>query len=376
MHILYDHQMFAIQKIGGISRVFIELMRELSRSYDCFIHWYRGIKTDDYDISEYRHLLKRYWSIPNWCLLLPNANQEYINRSLFQYFILTSNRQYDIYHPSYYDAAFLDIAKPKKLAVTICDMIPEKILIGNPQFAHKFKNVIASKKILAQRSDIIFAISESTKKDIIEILEIKPEKIKVTYLASRIQDFSLTDLPEPCRVKPYFLYVGTRSKYKNFEIVMQAFAVESRLSTNFNLVCFGGTSDFLKPEIEFMEKNRIRENFIYIRGDDSLLKTLYSHAQALVYPSRYEGFGLPPLEAMECQCPVICCLTSSLPEVVGDAANYINSDSVEDLVRAMQKVVEDSEYRASAIAKGKQQASLFAWEKSARATWDGYRSVM
>lgn len=376
MHILYDHQMFAIQKVGGISRIFIELMREFSQSSDCFIHWYRGIKTDDYDISAYRDRLKRYWSIPNLPFKLVNLDREYINRSLFKYFIQTFNGQYDIYHPSYYDATFLEIAKSKKLAVTICDMIPEKILSGNPQLASKFKNVVESKKILARQADIIFAISESTKKDVVDILQIEPEKIQVTYLASRIKDFPLAELPEPCRSKPYFLYVGTRSKYKNFELVMQALATEPQLSNNFNLVCFGGSSDFLEPEIEFMEKHHIRENFIYLRGDDSLLKTLYTNALALLYPSRYEGFGLPPLEAMECQCPVICCSTSSLPEVVGDAAIFINSDSAEDLATAMQKVVGDLEYRAAALAKGRQQASLFTWEKSARQTLDGYRSVM
>ncbi|NEO96350.1 MAG: glycosyltransferase family 4 protein, partial [Moorea sp. SIO3G5] len=133
--------------------------------------------------------------------------------------------------------------------------------------------------------------------------------------------------------------------------------------------------DFLESELRVMEENNMRQNFIYLRGDDALLKTLYCNAQALIYTSRYEGFGLPPLEAMECQCPVVCCLTSSLPEVVGDAASLFEPDSVDGLVNAMEIVVEDSEQRASMIEKGRQRAKLFTWQKTAQLTLDGYRSI-
>ncbi len=376
MDILYDHQIFAIQKFGGISRIFIELMREFSRQSDFSIHWHRGIQTDDYDISEYRNQLKRYWAIQRMPFKLLGLTHDDINRFTFKWFGRTLGRKYDVYHPSYYDDSLLEIVQAENLAVTICDMIPEKFLSENPQLLNKFKQVIQGKKALAERAEIIFVISQNTKNDLVEILKVDPQKVKVTYLASRIKDFSVTELPEICRSKPYFLYVGTRSKYKNFEIVMQAFAASPQLRANFQLVCFGGSCEFLKPELKFMAENNIRENFIYLRGDDSLLKTLYSNAQALVYTSRYEGFGLPPLEAMECQCPVICCQNSSLPEVVGDAAVFFNPDSVEELVAYMKTVVEDTDKRALMLEKGQWRASLFSWEKVSRLTLEGYREII
>ncbi|NEP23821.1 glycosyltransferase family 1 protein [Moorena sp. SIO3I6] len=371
MDILYDHQMFAIQKFGGISRIFIELMRELSPNSDCSIHWHRGIKTDGYDISEYCDQLTRYWVMPKLPFPTGKVINDTINKLSFQWFVRRFGRQYDIYHPTYYDADLVEIVKPKKLVITIHDMIPEKFLSGQA----KFQPLIKNKQQLVEQSDLIFVASENTRNDLVDLLGVNPEKTKVTYWASRIQDANECELPKDCRSQPYFLYVGTRSKYKNFEIVLKAFAASPKLRDNFKLVCFGGSCDFLESEFKVMEEHNMRQNFIYLRGDDTLLKTLYCNAQALIYTSRYEGFGLPPLEAMECQCPVICCLTSSLPEVVGDAASLFEPDSVDGLVNAMEIVVEDSEHRASMIEKGRQRAKLFTWQKTAQRTLDGYRSI-
>ncbi|NES45232.1 glycosyltransferase family 1 protein [Moorena sp. SIO2C4] len=371
MDILYDHQMFAIQKFGGISRIFIELIRELSPNSDCSIHWHRGIKTDGYDISEYRAQLTGYGVIPKFPFPTGKAINDTINKLSFQWFVRRFGRQYDIYHPTYYDADLVEIVKPKKLVITIHDMIPEKFLSGQA----KFQPLIKNKQQLVEQADLIFVASENSRNDLVELLGVNPQKTKVTYWASRIQDAKEFELPKDCLSQPYFLYVGTRSKYKNFEIVLKAFAASPKLRDNLKLVCFGGSCDFLESELRVMEEHNMRQNFIYLRGDDALLKTLYRNAQALIYTSRYEGFGLPPLEAMECQCPVICCLTSSLPEVVGDAASLFEPDSVDGLVNAMEIVVEDSEHRASMIEKGRQRAKLFTWEKTAQLTLDGYRSI-
>ncbi len=373
MRILYDHQMFSIQRFGGISRIFIELMRELSANSECSIHWYRGWHKDGYDIQDYRARLGRYWAFPRETFKLQqNWNYDAINKLTLNAFILTSGKKYDIYHPSYYDASLFSIVKSQKLVITIHDMILEKFLSN----LVRFQKFIDAKRYLVERADLIFVNSRNTEKDLVELLNVNPQKIRITHWATRIQDICPAKLPNICCDKPYFLYVGTRSKYKNFNMLVQALAADKWLKSNFNVICFGGTSDFTEPELESIEVNNLRQNFIYLTGDDGLLKALYEQAQALVYTSQYEGFGLPPLEAMECQCPVICCPTSSLPEVVGDAAAFFNPDSVEELVACMKMVVEDRDERTLMLEKGLERASLFSWEKASKLTLEGYREII
>jgi glycosyltransferase involved in cell wall biosynthesis len=185
------------------------------------------------------------------------------------------------------------------------------------------------------------------------------------------------DMPLVAREKPYFLYVGTRSKYKNFNILVQAMASSEWLKNNFQVICFGGSSEFLKSEVKYQIEHQVADNFTYLRGDDTLLKSLYQHAQALVYPSLYEGFGLPPLEAMSCGCPVVCSRTSSLPEVVGSAATFFEDlSSAEELAAAMTRVVTDSTYRQQSIQTGLVQSKAFSWQQTADLTLIGYRSIL
>jgi glycosyltransferase involved in cell wall biosynthesis len=156
---------------------------------------------------------------------------------------------------------------------------------------------------------------------------------------------------------------------------MRAFAASEWLRIHFKVVCFGGTSDYLEPELAFFREQGMRDRFIYCSGNDAVLKALYEGAVALVYTSRYEGFGLPPLEAMQCGCPVICCPTSSLPEVVGEAAVFFDPDSPEELTNCMRRVIEDKETREELIRKGSCQANRFSWERTADATLEGYRAI-
>lgn len=362
MKILYDHQMFAIQKFGGISRIFIELMRELSLSSECSLAWYRGWHLDGYDISDYRSQLWRYWSFP-W------VNNSQLNSTFFKLF--NWQKKYDIYHPTYYDASLLQEVKYYKLAITVHDLILEKFLNN----LERFQPQIRDKKILVEKADLVFVNSLNTKKDLVEILNIEESKIVLTPWATRINTVIPSNTPEKAQGKPYFLYVGTRSKYKNFPILVKAFAQDTWLAKNFNVICFGGTSNFTPPEQELINENNLGNNFIYLAGDDSLLKRLYLDAQALVYTSRYEGFGLPLLEAMVCNCPVICCPVSSLPEVVGDAAIYFESDVVESLITSLKLVVENENQRQIILAKGQERAKLFSWQKTAQLTLAGYQSL-
>jgi glycosyltransferase involved in cell wall biosynthesis len=142
------------------------------------------------------------------------------------------------------------------------------------------------------------------------------------------------------------------------------------------VVCLGGSTSFTEIERQFFAEHGLAETFLHLPGDDSLLKVLYHHALGLVYPSRYEGFGIPPLEAMETGCPVVCCPVSSLPEVVGDAALFFAPDAPDELVERLHSLLDDAALRADLIARGKARAGRFSWDGMVEQTMAGYRAVL
>jgi len=371
MRVLYDHQMFSIQRFGGITRIFIELLRELSKSPEVSLHWYRGLHRDGYDISDFQGRLGRYQAFAQPPFLLRGRSPEKINRFGLRWFQRMSLHGFDVYHPTYFDLDVGEIARAKRLVITVHDMILERYLWN----LERFRPVIERKRRLVERADLIIVNSLSTKTDLVEMTGIDPAKARVTYWASRIGEAQNVPCSAVTQGTPYFLYVGTRSKYKNFEVLMRVFSENEWLARNFQVVCFGGTSPYLPDEMRFFREHSLLDCFRYVSGGDGLLRSLYENAVALVYTSRYEGFGLPPLEAMQCGCPVICAPTSSLPEVVGDAALFFDVDASEQLADCMRRVAEQPELRARLVKKGKARAALFSWERTAQATLDGYRAV-
>ncbi len=370
MRILYDHQMFAIQRHGGISRIFIELMKGLAPLPDCEISWHRGWHLDEYDVTPFRAALRAYADGGEE----PGDRAE-VNRRGFERFLAEAIPEggFDIYHPSYYDAALLDLPKARHLALTIPDLIPEKYFGG----LERFQPLLRDRRTMIGRADLILAISESTKRDLLELFPtVDPTRVHVTLLASSMGEVQAAQtLPDVCQEKPFLLYVGTRSKYKNFELLVRAFAARPALADAYNVVCFGGPEG-LEGELKTLPPGKARGAFRPLRGDDSLLKAVYQAAAALVYTSRYEGFGLPPLEAMECGCPVICTASSSLPEVVGDAALFVDPDNPDGLAAQIETLANDAGRRADLVAAGRAQAGNFSWRKTAAATLAAYRKLV
>ena len=315
MRVLYDHQMFALQKFGGITRVFVELARRLSQQPDCSVSWYRGYHTNSYDVSDFQGRLGRYWAterLPAW--VDRRWSREQVNAFGLRWFSRTIPGGVDIYHPSYFDPSVLPLVRSRRLAVTVYDMILERLMAD----LERFRPSLEGKRQIVERADLIFVISESTRRDLIELLGVDHRKTVLVYPASDIGNVPTGALPPELQGKPYLLHVGPRSKYKNFTVLQEAFARSERLRRELHVVCLGGP-EFQEPELQFFAEHGLTDRFLRVTGDDAFLKALYQHAVAFVYPSRYEGFGIPPLEAMTVGCPVVCCPTSSLPEVVGDA---------------------------------------------------------
>lgn len=380
--ILYDHQIFT-QKYGGISRYFCELLREMGDDPEFSLEL--GVKFSDNAYLRELPLLpvKPVTTFENFCFGLnftgkgrlyqtlekfDLVNSLYCNKALSEK-LLKENR-FSIFHPTYYDPYFYKYLNNKPFVLTIYDMIYE---LYHGQLPNK-EVTITNKRFLAEKADLIIAISESTKCDIINLYGIQPEKIKVIYLGNSLintETDPAVKLPEK-----YVLFVGNRGLYKNFKTFVKAIAPLFLQDKNLFLVC-GGGDDFVQEELNFFKELSCENRIIYqaIVADRTLV-SLYKNALVFAFPSLYEGFGIPVLEAFSCGCPVILSNVSSLPEIAADAAEYFNPEDELSVRTAVSKVIYDEAKRVEMRKNGFERLKNFSWEKSATETKQVYESLI
>lgn len=367
MKVLYDYQIFTSQIYGGISRYFYELLQNFKSDdeieYKLSLKYSNNYYLKKLDNLPYKRFFERHSFKGKYRLL------NILNRKISQKYI--SKWDYDIFHPTYYDPYFLDFLNGRPFVLTIFDMIHE---IYPEIFSFKDK-IPEWKKTLAQKAIKIIAISENTKRDIIKILGMDEGKIEVIYLGNSLKinkDINTINIKIP---KKYILFVGSRKGYKNFELFIDAVSPLINEDNELNIVCAGG-GDFNKVEIEKFISLKIRDKLFYYSGNDSTLAYLYQKAVAFVFPSLYEGFGIPVLESFACGCPVICSKTSSLPEVAGDAAIYFDPTDKLSMLNSIQKVIYNNELKKQLIKKGIERVKEFSWDKTAKKTKKLYEDIL
>ena len=232
-----------------------------------------------------------------------------------------------------------------------------------------------------QRSDHILTISEFSKREIVELLHVPEERISVVHCAPHFSDSleSFQTVSETYRLrKPYLLYVGTIEPRKNLTRLIQAYQMlKQEKQIPHQLVLAGGkgwaNEEIIRAAAPLQESgDLVMTGFI----SEAEKNALYANADAFVFPSLYEGFGIPPLEAMNLNCPVICSNAASLPEVVGDAARLVDPMSAEDLADGIWQVLSDRKYAADLIQRGKQQIQKFSWDQSAQKFMDVCKGVL
>ncbi len=365
MRILYDHQTFTWQEYGGISRYFYELIRRIKEK-------------DHADVSvlfsnnEYIDPL----NLPNVHSFFPNVTfkgklrlMDYLNKGKSLRYI--GKAEFDIFHPTYYDPYFLKLIGGKPFVVTFLDMIHEK-------FSYKYKELAQDSKIYENKRNLletaskVIAISQSTKNDIVEIFGVNPDKIKVIYLASSFNESFST--AKRVVDAPYLLYVGNRSMYKNFTFFLESILSILQDNKLLHLVCAGG-GRFNETEMNMLTKLGLKNRVIHKSINDAILANLYKNAEVFVFPSLYEGFGIPVLEAFSCGCPCILSDGGSLSEVGGDAAIYFNPESTDSIVYALRTVLNDNEMRLKLREKGYRRQKLFSWDKTYEQTVTLYKSL-
>jgi glycosyltransferase involved in cell wall biosynthesis len=367
MRIVYDHQVFSWQKYGGISRYFCELAVRIASDSETTVQVFAPLYVNEYlrRVQQVPHLVRgmKVPQVPKTGRMMNLANRFLVRKWL-------GRSSPDVVHETYYSDRPL-APKSSKIVVTVYDMVHEKFN-GGCLSADKTGS---NKAMAVARADHVICISENTKKDLIELLDIRPEKISVIYLGYELECASPEKKSERTQ-EPYILYVGNRDRYKNFSRLLQVYASSAWLQSNFKLVCFGGPP-FTGTELQEIRRLGIPQAYVVrMDGNDAALARLYAGAAAFVYPSLYEGFGLPLLEAMAYDCPVVCSDSSSIPEVVGQAGEYFDPTDVHSIAAALDKVLGSSEHASELIRKGRQQVKRFSWDKCAQNTLRVYRELL
>ena len=364
MRVAFDHQIFAWQAVGGISRYAWELARHLASV--------RGVEpTIVAPLYMNRYIDatgavavhgRRIVAIPRAGRLLCALTAPWARRVLAKVVP-------DIVHETYYSAAS-SAPKGARSVVTVHDMIHERI---GPTSAI-VDRTSPLKRQAVSRADHIICVSESTRRDLIELFRVEPARVSVVHHGCWLPPTMADDVGASSR--PYLLFVGQRGGYKNFEGLLRAYAAAPVLRENLDVVCFGG-GGLRGGERELIRRLGIpAAKVVQVSGADDVLAMAYRRAALLVYPSRYEGFGMPAVEAMAMGCPVACANTGALPEICGDAAEYFDPVETGAIAGAVLRVLETSERRRLLVARGFERARQFSWRRCAEKTAGIYASLL
>ena len=366
-----------MQRFGGVSRSYAELISHLQdRECQCKVGLKEsnnayvglsGIKPLHYTHDKYfngrkwfkgqRTLTRKIMQVAGHENDGLNINQEYCIK-------LLKKQQFDIFEPTFFDSYFLPYLNGKPFVLTVHDMIPELLNVDKPQ--------AELKQQLCPLATHIHVPSQNTKEDLIRIMGIPSEKVTVI-------PHGAPDTPpkrKPIFDFPYLLYVGARWSYKNFEpFIIECADIISQYP-DLKVICTG--APFSDEESALLSKLKIQEQVVNMpHVSEEQLQSLYQHAVAFVYPSAYEGFGIPILEAFVNKCPVLLNNASCFPEIGDDAAIYFDIYQNGNLAEHIMELLQYSEEeRQQIINNGTQRAKCFSWEESARKLKQVYENIL
>jgi glycosyltransferase involved in cell wall biosynthesis len=367
MKIGFDHQAFALQSYGGVSRYIVRLATEL----------YQGRHKQDVRVIAPLHRNRYVGELPTGVFkgfelekFPPRSGRVIAGFNRVAAGKAFGRWKPDLIHETYY--AFKPLPRSSAASViTVHDMTHERF----PESFSRFDASAQMKRAAVARADHIICISESTKRDLIELLGTPENKISIVYHGFDLLPSNGPVASAACE-QPYLFYVGSRAAYKNFANLLKAFAASAQLKKDFRIIAFGGGALSGEEKSLISRLGLAEDRVLVVQGDDASLGAYYAGARAFIYPSRYEGFGLPPLEAMANNCPVITSNSSSLPEVVGDAGVYFNPDNVEQMRAAIEDTVYSEATLATLKVRGRERLAHFSWSKCADDTMNVYRQTL
>tara|TARA_Y100000389_G_scaffold204997_1_gene261784 strand:+ start:7408 stop:8499 length:1092 start_codon:yes stop_codon:yes gene_type:complete len=352
--IIYDNIIYSLQEVGGISRYWTELIKRIliKNNFNFYEKKNKNLFRKEVNIT-----ILDESKIPFKLLRFLPFQKRLPKKSIF--------------HSSYYRTTLQkDVVK----IITVYDFIDE--YYGN-NFASKIN--AWQKKLALKNADGIICISNNTKKDLFKFLpNIDKQKIKTIYISSEENFFKIKNLNNIIKYnefnnlynKKIILFVGSRKKsYKNFSLVVD---IVSTLK-EYVLVSVG-PDKITKTEKKLMNKKIYERHYHFTNLSSEKLNKLYNLSFCLLYPSMYEGFGIPILEAMNAGCPVVSVNTSSIPEVAGDAAILIDKIKKENFTHAI-RLLSNKNFKTKLINKGFAQAKKFSWNKCFKETVEFYHDT-
>jgi glycosyltransferase involved in cell wall biosynthesis len=357
IRVRFDDQIVMHQPRGGVSRYFVELVREFRDDPGL------GVSVDvDWRSSRNVHAVAVG-------LGRPASTARRLASAVTRRLPVVRRPHVDVYHPTYYYPARLPTEPGPPMVVTVVDMIPELMpelfVKGNPHLA---------KHDYVRHASAIVCISDSTRRDLLRIygpldarVEVIPLGVSPNFRPGQTHHGPLPD--------DYIVYVGSRAPYKDFGVAAEALAAIRSTRPALSLVVVGG-GRFTKAEQANLERLSIEGLVHRVEATDAELPALFGGARAFVFPSRYEGFGLPTLEAMACGTPAVLANSSSHPEAGGDAALYFEPGDAAALAAQVLRLVDDADLRAALVAKGLERAAGFTWQRTAARTRDVYAKVI
>jgi glycosyltransferase involved in cell wall biosynthesis len=359
-------------------------------------NWYKGTGIGTYTENILRQLLNidkenyyhLYWSGDNYDRYNTENSKVVMtskkHRRFFQQTYFPNNikkEKIDIFHIPQ-NGIGLSPDVDCKTVITIHDLIPYRMpeTVGRSYLMEFLKEVPS----LIESCDGIITVSEWSKQDILKFFAVDENKIYVTPLAADLKYMPLDK--EMCRhviqkrlniKKPFLLYIGGFSPRKNVRSLIMAFAkIYKEFNSDYNLVIVGSLRDEGNALRELSEKLDMSSRIIFTDFlEEEILPTLYNAADVFVYPSLYEGFGLPPLEAMSCGTPVITSNVSSIPEVVNNAGILIDAYDTSNLINALGSIVNNDNLKADLSKRGIERSKEYSWERTAQQTLKAYSDI-
>ena len=362
MKILYDGEIYTGQAAGGINRYYANIIKRLPKN---FLPTLAVAATSQVNYPSHPNLKTFFYPRHGF---RPGRLSYWLEK---YYFRLVSSFKYDLAHPTYYWLlARHEMSQCRyPIVITIHDMIHELF----PAEIDPSGFVVEAKRKAILSASAIICVSENTKKDLLNIYDIPENRVSVIYHASEI-DITMAYGDEIIPTQPYFLYVGSRTGYKNFELLLKAFSKVISQSPD-SCLCIAG-APFTKTELEkitHLGLNQHIKHFHY--PTDHHLAKLYRCSLAFIYPSLYEGFGIPLLEAVACGAVVIASNASSIPEVLQDAGLLFDPFSVDELASRMLFLVDNPLKKEELVQAGFQRSRCFSWDNTVQQTIDIYQRV-
>jgi len=361
---IFDYKVFFDQPLGGASKYIVELANALN-NFDCDAKILSPIHINEY-------LAKHNYSktICKFNSHYPRFSRkifEYLNKSITNFYI--NKQKPDIFHFTDFNYNYINKFTGKKI-ITVYDLIHEKF----EEFYKLPLNYKKNKKLFFDNMDHIICISENTKRDLIEFYNIDENKTSVIYLG--ISTFKKEFFAEKFILpeKPYILFVGYRKKYKNFLRFIKAFSLSKKLIKDFDVICFGNQS-FDTQEKSIIKNYNLENNIHLVSGNNNKLNIYYQNASLFIFPSLYEGFGLPLLEAMKNGCAISCSKTSSLLEIGENCVDFFEPENEQSILSSLTRVLYSDNYKNRLIKSGYKKVLEFTWNKCAKKTLEIYETI-